>query len=593
MAGRIPRPFIDDLIARTDIVDVIDSRVKLKKAGRNYQACCPFHNEKSPSFSVAPDKQFYHCFGCGAHGNVITFLMEYDRLEFVEAIEELARHHSIEVPREHNPNYNPAQAAVQKQQAQDDYQLMESAAKYFQHNLRKHPDKDQVIDYLKSRGLSGETVKHWEIGFAPDEWQGLSNTLATNNERMAQCLALKLTTENDNGKRYDFFRNRLMFPIRDRRGRVIGFGGRVMQAEQSPKYLNSPETRIFHKGHELYGLHRARMQNRSLDRLVVVEGYMDVVALSQFGINYAVASLGTATTAEHVQLMLRNTDEIVCCYDGDNAGRKAAWRTLENAVALLQDGKRIRFMFLPDGEDPDTMVRQIGKEGMEQLFTKAQPLSQFLFEQLLSQHSVASTEGKAALKKAAEPLIDAIPGQKQRELLLGELARLCGEQDQYQRMRDIQHAQSNSIKPAQSRDKGAQKLNQSPVRMLMRLLLESPALATQMPQVDPSLLVTAGFRGWSVLMELHAYCTKYPQANTGMLFEAFKDHEHASHLSALMQQECLVTPDDYATVYADAFSRLIAQYLKGRADELLAKSRHTPLTPGEKEELRKLLANKN
>ncbi|UTP73612.1 DNA primase [Alteromonas sp. LMIT006] len=591
MAGRIPREFIDDLIARSDIVDIIDARVKLKKAGRNYQACCPFHNEKSPSFSVAPDKQFYHCFGCGAHGNVISFLMDYDRLEFVEAIEELARTHGIDVPREQHSNYDPSKAAQKKQQADNDFELMEQACKLFQVALRKHPDHAQVIDYLKQRGLSGEIAKAWEIGFAPDEWQYLSDALATNPQRSQQCLDLKLTTENERGKRYDFFRGRLMFPIRDRRGRVIGFGGRVMQAEQSPKYLNSPETRIFHKGSELYGLHRARTLHRSLKRLVVVEGYMDVVALSQYEIDYAVASLGTATTPDHVQLMFRNTDEIVCCYDGDNAGRKAAWRTLENALPMLQDGKQIKFMFLPDGEDPDTMVRQIGKEAMEDLFQQAQPLSQFMFEHLLKEHSVTSTEGKAALKKVAQPLIDSILGTNQKELLTSELSRICGEHDKYQIDRDIKSAQSQR-KPKKDFSKGAQKLEQSPVRMLIRLLLEAPQLATDVQQVQPQLLVTAGFKGWPIFMQLHAYCVEHPNANTGMLFEAFKDHDASPHLTALMQQECLVNPEDYDTVYADAFSRLIQQYLKGRADELLAKSRHSQLTLGEKEELRKLLAHK-
>lgn len=591
MAGRIPRDFIDDLIARSDIVDIIDSRVKLKKAGRNYQACCPFHNEKSPSFSVAPDKQFYHCFGCGAHGNVISFLMDYDRLEFVEAIEELARVHGMDIPREQNTHFDPAQAAQKKQQATDDFALMEQACKLFQQNLRQHPQKDLVINYLKERGLSGEVAKAWEIGFAPDEWQHLSDKLATSNERSQQCLDLKLITENDRGKRYDFFRGRLMFPIRDRRGRVIGFGGRVMQADQTPKYLNSPETRIFHKGTELYGLYRARTLHRALPRIVVVEGYMDVVALSQFEIDYAVASLGTATTPDHVQLMFRNTDEIVCCYDGDNAGRKAAWRTLENALPMLQDGKSIKFMFLPDGEDPDTMVRQIGKDAMEDMFSQAQPLSQFMFEHLLKEHSVSSTEGKAALKNIAQPLINSIAGSNQKELMQGELARICGEQDKYQIERDIKSAQSSRA-PRKNYDKGSKKLEQSPVRMLIRLLLEAPQLAQQVPQVQPQLLVTAGFKGWSIFMQLHEYCLAHASANTGMIFEAFKQHDAAPHLNALMQQECLVKPDDYAKVYSDAFSRLIQQYLKGRADELLAKSRHSSLTPGEKEELRKLLAQK-
>lgn len=333
MSGRIPRDFIDDLLARTDVVDVVDSRVKLKKAGKNYQACCPFHNEKTPSFTVSQDKQFYHCFGCGAHGNAISFIMEFDRLDFVEAVEDLARLHGLEVPREQGNR--PAMSEEKRQQQQDDYALMESAARFFQQQLRQHANSTKAIDYLKNRGLSGDIVKRWEIGYAPDEWDGLLKTFGKDSQRIKQLIELKLVNQNDRGKTYDFFRDRIMFPIRDKRGRVVGFGGRVLD-EGGPKYLNSPETRIFHKGYELFGFYQAKQSQRHLDKVIIVEGYMDVVALSQFDINIATAALGTATTPEHLSMLMRSTSHIVCCYDGDRAGREAAWRALENALPGIE-----------------------------------------------------------------------------------------------------------------------------------------------------------------------------------------------------------------------------------------------------------------
>jgi len=590
MAGRIPRDFIDDLIARTDIVDIVDSRVKLKKAGKNYQACCPFHNEKSPSFTVSAEKQFYHCFGCGEHGNALSFIMEFDRLEFVEAIEELAGHHSIEVPREQSSQpFNKVASQQKKQQLENDFELMEKAAQFFQQQLKRHPNSEKVITYLKDRGLSGAIVKSWEIGYAPPEWQALADTLGTSPERIQQCIDLKIMTQNDNGKRYDFFRDRLMFPIRDKRGRVIGFGGRVIDADQGPKYLNSPETRIFFKGSELYGLHRARNMQRHIDRIVVVEGYMDVVALSQFDINYAVASLGTATTPEHVQLMLRNSDEIVCCYDGDKAGRSAAWRTMENALPFLKDGKAMKFLFLPDGEDPDTMVRQIGKAALEEQFVKAMPLSKFLFENLLQRHNVASIEGKAALRAEAEPLIALVAGTIQQEILQGELSKLLGEYDRFQLERDINKANKGPRKMANPGSGSPQKLSQTPVRMLIRLLVEHPNLAHTIPKVKPLALADAGLPGLDFLIELHQFCTQQKRVNTASVFEYFREHAFAKHLQTLLAQEWLITDDDINTVYVSTFKRLVDQFLAGQTEALIAKSRNVGLSDEEKHTLKKLL----
>ncbi|WP_137165844.1 DNA primase [Salinimonas lutimaris] len=587
MAGKIPRDFIDDLLARTDVVDIVDSRVKLKKAGKNYQACCPFHNEKSPSFTVSQEKQFYHCFGCGAHGNAISFLMEFDRLEFVEAIEELARYHSLEVPREKGSR--PAMSEAKKQQQDDDYALMEQVARYFRQQLRSHANSARAIDYLKNRGLSGDVVKSWEIGYAPSEWDGVLSTFGTSAQRIQTLLDLKLVNQNDRGKQYDFFRDRIMFPIRDRRGRVVGFGGRVLDKDSGPKYLNSPETRIFHKGHELFGFHQARQRNRQLDRVIIVEGYMDVVALSQFDINNATAALGTATTPEHLQLLMRSTSHIVCCYDGDNAGRQAAWRALENALPALKDGVKLTFLFLPDGEDPDTMVRRVGPESFIQLTDKALPLSRFFFESLLKAHEVGTPEGKMALKAAAQPLIDQVLGDNQKALLQEELAKHCGEYDRFKLQQDIQQANSRGKKPQKQAWQPVQKTRMSPVRTLLRLLLDNPALASQYPDVMPAMLKGSGISGIDLLTDIHGYCQQYSGAKTAQVIENFRDHPHSQHIAKLLLQEHLISEEDAGRVYADSFARLLDWHFDSRIETLLSRSRVQALTRAEKEELNMLM----
>ncbi|WP_026376304.1 DNA primase [Aestuariibacter salexigens] len=589
MAGRIPRDFIDDLLTRTDIVEVVDSRVKLKKAGKNYQACCPFHNEKSPSFTVSQDKQFYHCFGCGAHGNAISFIMEFDRLEFPEAIEELARSMGLEVPREQGRSSGPT--PQQRQQKEDDYMLMEKAARFFQHQLSQHPQRQRVVDYLKNRGLSGEIVKAWNIGYAPPEWDGLLSAFGQNASQRQQLLDLKLINQNDKGRTYDFFRDRVMFPIRDKRGRVIGFGGRIIDGD-GPKYLNSPETRIFHKGQELYGFYQARQQNRSLQRLVIVEGYMDVVALSQQGIHYSVASLGTATTAEHMQMLFRAAPQIVCCYDGDNAGREAAWRALNAALPYLKDGVEMKFLFLPDGEDPDSLVRKEGKDALEARFADAMPLSKFLFTNLLERHHVSSVEGKAALKAEAQPLIDQIGADNQRDQLMQELAKHLGEQDKYQLERDMAQAESRAGKPRQDYSKPA-KATVSPIRTMIRLLIDQPSLAGRCEDVQPELLSQAALPGLDLLLDVHRYCLQHPQANTARLLESFREHPHIHHLSKLMTQEHLIDSTLYEKVYQDSFAKLLDWLLIGRMEELLSRSRLGPLSSEEKQELNLLMKAHN
>ena len=587
MAGKIPRDFIDDLLSRTDVVDIVDSRVKLKKAGKNYQACCPFHNEKSPSFTVSQEKQFYHCFGCGAHGNAISFMMEFDRLEFVEAIEELARFHGLEVPREKGSR--PAMSEEKKQQQLDDYSLMDQVARFFQQQLRQNSNSEKAINYLKQRGLSGDIVKQWEIGYAPDSWDALLNTFGKSPDKVKQLIDLKLVNQNDQGRRYDFFRDRIMFPIRDKRGRVVGFGGRVLD-DGGPKYLNSPETRIFHKGSELFGFYHARQQNRQLDTVVIVEGYMDGVALSQFDINIATAALGTATTPEHIQMLVRATSHIVCCYDGDRAGREAAWRALENALPALKDGVRLSFLFLPDGEDPDTMVRQVGKEAFMTMLDSAMPLSRFFFENLLKTHNVGTPEGKRALKNAALPLIEGVLGDDQKQMLLEELAKHTGEYDRFKLQQDISKANNAGRKPGYSPNLNqVGKTRLSPLRMLIRLLLDMPSLATRCQEVQPGVFAGSQAAGMDLLLAVHQYCTQHPHATTAQLVENFRDHPHSPTIAKLLLQEHLVKDEDAERVYTDSFARLLDWHFDSRIETLISRSRVQPLSKAEKEELNLLM----
>ena len=421
MAGRIPQTFIDDLLARVDIVDVVDSRVKLKKTGRNYSACCPFHKEKTPSFSVSPDKQFYYCFGCGASGNAIGFVMDFDHLDFPAAVDNLAGTQGMEVPREQGsrqgrrPDYSEL------------YELMTRASDYYQEQLKAAPDAPRVINYLKQRGLDGQTCKQFGIGFAPRGWDNLQNLLATSDEKEEQLIKTGMLVENEESKkRYDRFRDRVMFPIRDSRGRIIAFGGRVL-GDAKPKYLNSPESPIFHKGRELYGLYEAKKNNRSLDRILVVEGYMDVVALSQLGISNAVATLGTATTLEHMQRLFKTVPEVVFCFDGDDAGRRAAWRALESTLPNMQDGRQARFLFLPQGEDPDSMVRQEGSEQfLQRIQDQALSLDSFLFKELEDGLDLHTMDGRARLTKLAQPYLSKLPDGIFRQLLLQKLSELTG-----------------------------------------------------------------------------------------------------------------------------------------------------------------------
>jgi len=435
--ARLPQAFIDQVLDRTDIVDVVDRRVKLKKAGKNYSACCPFHQEKTPSFSVNPEKQFYYCFGCGAGGNALGFIMDYERMEFREAIESLAQAAGIDLPAE------DVDSAPQVDHQKPLYESMERATKLYEGFLRQHKDRGRVVDYLKRRGLSGEIARDFRLGFAPEGWDNLMQTL-TDEVSVSHALTAGLLIENDKGRKYDRFRDRVIFPIVNQRGKVIAMGGRVL-GDGKPKYLNSPETPLFSKSHELYGLHHVRKFAKNLNRIVVVEGYMDVIALAQFGIHYAVATLGTSVGKPHLELLFRRVEQVVFCFDGDEAGRKAAFRGMEAALPMMEDGRQVKFLFLPEGEDPDTVVRSKGAKHLEHMFDTAAPLEQFLFEQMGEGIDLTTMDGKARLSKLVAPYINQIPDGVYKTLLFKSLAeRTDMDVESLRRLREVQETPNHS-----------------------------------------------------------------------------------------------------------------------------------------------------
>ncbi|SEK75127.1 DNA primase [Colwellia chukchiensis] len=584
MAGMIPRQFIDDLLARADIVELIDSRVPLKKAGKNYQACCPFHTEKSPSFSVSQDKQFYHCFGCGEHGNAISFLMEFDRLEFPDAVEELAAHYNMDVPREQT-NRSPAQQKQAQQaylQKQDDYELMLQISRFYQQQLKVAVDKDNAIAYLKGRGLSGEIVKRFGIGYISDTWEGMMKVFGGNGETNQQLVDLGMAIQGDKNKPYDRFRGRIQFPIRDKRGRVVGFGGRVL-SDGTPKYLNSPETRIYHKGQELYGLYEAKQANKQLTRLVVVEGYMDVVALAQHGVDYAVAALGTATTPEQLQTLFRTVKEVICCYDGDRAGRDAAWRAMDNALPLIQDGYSLKFVFLPDGEDPDSLIREQGQAAFEAMLNTATPLSQFLFDHLLSQIDMSSPEGKGAAIGAFQPYLAKLPDSNLKDALVTKLANQFGASNELQ-LKKLQASFTHVTSP-----KAAIKRPKiTPVRLAIALLLEHPHIVEILP--DPSILKDLNLPGIPLLNSLLSLCKQNPKVSGAQLIEHFRGQEAGKQLTKLMCLEHHVQAENAEDTFLDIIENFLNKFLENRSNELLEKQRSVGLTKAEMGELHGLLS---
>ncbi|MFT3763672.1 MAG: DNA primase [Pseudoxanthomonas sp.] len=566
--ARIPDAFIDDLLARTDIVEVINARVPLKRQGKEYAARCPFHDERSASFTVSPTKQFYHCFGCGAHGTAISFLMNYDRMEFLDAVEELAKRNGMEVPRD-------TKQRNEDSETKDIFAALEAASKFFQRQLHA---SEKARAYFDARGVDESVRERFHLGYAPEGYSSLKDALGTDARRMQLLERAGLFSKNDRGHVYDKFRHRVMFPIHDRRGRTIAFGGRVIDKDDSPKYLNSPETALFHKGRELYGLWQARQANQKLERLIVVEGYMDVVSLFQFGVTQAVATLGTATTPDHAELLFRNAPDVFFCFDGDAAGRKAAWRALESVLPRMRDGRQAFFLFLPDGEDPDTIVRHEGAEAFDARLRDATPLSQFFFDELSKEVNLRTLDGKARLAERARPMLAQIPDGAFADLMRQRLTEITG----------VGAAANAAAPPAPTRRATPAGANKpSLVRSAIVRLLHAPPIALSLsPPYGFARLRQAGIELFVELLDtVHAR----PEISTGALLEHFAEREELSALQKLAMQDL---PGDEAIWRAellDAAAQLEKQTLQQRIDELQAKHRESGLDETDKYELRMLL----
>ena len=568
MRGLIPDSFIDELLARVDIVDVIERRVPLKKAGREWTACCPFHNERSPSFYVSPAKQFFHCFGCGAHGSAVKFLMDYERLEFPDAVEELAQTVGLKVPRE------GGREAAPREDKTDLYALLDAAAGWYEGEL---PRSAEAQAYCKKRGLDAETIKQFRLGWAPAGYDGVIKALGSSERRMQLLNEAGMVASSERGSKYDRFRERLMFPILDRRGRVIAFGGRVLQSEQSPKYLNSPETPLFHKGRELFALWQVKQANANLTRIMVVEGYMDVIALHQAGLPIAVATLGTATTPEHTEVLFRAAPDVVFCFDGDRAGRAAAWKALESALPRLRDGRQAYFLFLPDGEDPDSLVRKEGKDGFEQRIKQAMPLSDYFFNELSHDVEMGSLDGRARLAERARPLIAKLPDGAFRDLMAQELEKRSGAR--------------TLLQPDPATHRAIQRpvaVQRSLVRSAISLLLAQPGLADQVER--PYRFLRLDKPGVELLAELIDTARSRPGINPAMLVEHFAERPEYPSLQKLMAAVAVGEPEAQRAEFFDALARMDDHATTQRRDTLTAKSREGTLDSAEKAELRELLA---
>ena len=637
MAGMIPQSFIDDLLNRTDIVEVVGSRIQLKKAGKNYSARCPFHNEKTPSFSVSPDKQFYYCFGCGAGGNALGFVMDHDNLDFIQAVEDLAKRAGMDVPREEGRSNKPRQPTDSPL-----YPLLTAAADYYRQALKSHPSRQAAVNYLKGRGLTGEIARDFGLGFAPPGWDNLFKHLGGDALQVKAMIDAGLLIENaETGKRYDRFRDRVMFPIRDSRGRIIAFGGRVL-GDDKPKYLNSPETPVFHKGQELYGLFEARKNNRDLDEIMVVEGYMDVIALAQQGLRNAVATLGTATSEEHIKRLFRLVPSILFCFDGDQAGRKAAWRALEATLTCLQDGRRARFLFLPEGEDPDTLVRSEGTDAFRaRISQQALPLADYFFQQLTQEADPRSLEGKAHLATLAAPLIEKIPGSNLRILMrqrLAELTGLTGEalshmaahsapapaaepisDSYYDALPDYADVAdyANHIEPPaeppsgrswkkgegkrwnrgdgdwkrdaqQPRAKRKPVSVESPTLTALRTLLHHPQLAQKVETVEHFAAEEDTYA--QLLVALLGALQKNPRLRSLQLIARWHGTDQGRLLRALAEKEWLISADNLEQQFFDTITSLSARQRERSLERLLSKSRQEGLSAEEKSQLLDLLS---
>ena len=587
MPGKIPKKFIDDLLSRIDIIDVIDARVPLKKAGKDYKACCPFHEEKTPSFTVSQDKQFYHCFGCGVNGSAIKFLMDYEHMSFPEAVKDLAQRAGVTVP--HDAHYSEDKPDITAPLLD----VLGQADRFYRRMLREHPQAHEAIDYLKRRGLSGEIAADFGLGFAPDGWDNLLKAVGTADDVRAALLSAGLLVKKDAGGYYDRFRYRVMFPIHDHRGRLIGFGGRVLDTGE-PKYLNSPETPLFHKGRELYGLYRARDALKRTGRALVVEGYMDVVALAQYGLDYAVATLGTATTRDHLERLFRYVPEVVFCFDGDRAGREAAWRALENGLPVLHEGRQVSFLFLPDGEDPDTLVRKEGAAEFGARLKAATPLPDYFFQHIAEQVDLSRLDGRARLVELARPHLSKMRPGVLRQLMLARLAELShlpaaelgrllesGERPAIQAARrDLRRPMGGQVRP-------------SLVRTAITLLLQHPELARTVTDDGAAFRALAGRPGVGLLFDLLGLLSEQPDMKTGFIIEHYRDSEHQQALTKLLAWEHPELSGDTESEFRGVLEQLRREALGAETERLMDKERLSGLSPAEKVELKRLLSEKS
>ncbi len=582
MAGRIPREFIDNLIARIDIVDLIDVRVPLKQAGKNYQARCPFHDEKSPSFSVNREKQFYHCFGCGASGNVISFLMDYERQTFVEAVETLAETLGVDIPRESFGGEKHGQEASLPPL----YQVQEQAAEFYARQLREHSEAARARDYLQGRGLSDDIIRHFQIGYAPPGWRSLPATLPAD-----QLLASGLAISKEAGGFYDRFRDRIMFPIRDRRGRVVGFGGRVM-GDETPKYLNSPETPTFKKHREVYGLYELLSTRKKPERIVVVEGYMDVIALFQHGVAYAVATLGTATSADHADLLFRYAPELVFCFDGDNAGRNAAWKALEASLPALRNDRSIRFLMLPEAHDPDSLVREEGNEGFGRRMAEAQQLSDYFFQHLSENLGLDSIEGRSALFQKASPMIGKLPAGVFRDMMQARLAKLTGHG------KALTGTNKSNRSTAVIQKAATERAKPSMLRIILSLLIQNPGFFSLI-NAETRMELERDEKAGKVAGKLFSIFKERPDIRCGGIPEHFRGEAEYGLVLKLSVLEIPLSAADARTEFLATLEKFVAQMkvllIQQRLEWLNKKAERlgfTGLDQAELEEYRRLMEKK-
>ena len=579
MSGRIPRDFIDDLLVRVDIVDLIDSHTPLKKTGTNYVACCPFHTEKTPSFSVNRSKQFFHCFGCGISGNAISFLMNLNNLEFVEAVEDLATFVGITVPRE----TAIFQTADIKEDLKSLYQLMDQAADFYVQQLRTSDEGKQAVDYLKARGVNGDCANEFILGFAPNEWKALANTFDHN-----ALIKAGLLVKKEDGQVYDRFRNRIIFPIRDKRGRIIGFGGRVMD-NSLPKYLNSPETLLFHKGNEVYGLYELLKKNPKPAQILIVEGYMDVISLSQFGINYAVAALGTAISLAHLNLLFRFSPEIVLCFDGDKAGLAAAWKAMEPVFLSLKENRSCRIMLLPQNQDPDSLIREEGLKNFTLRVQTAQALSDYFFEHISAKLNLSEMEGRAQLVGNAKPYLDKLPEGIFREMMLSRLKTTSG-------LSTLNPLKSNSNTKSLNADKKIQNTPIQPTpaksaRTATALLLQNPRLIHNIDEKDIN-WDTLEIRGIELFKNIQQIILSKNAINTAVLIEHYRNTANEKSVKALASLNLYVSENNIDMVFADALNSLLKQAKYATIAKLETKAQVEGLNTNEQQLLIKILTDK-